>query len=133
VAFETDTPISEFSTNPTCNLFTGTGCTNPPAGTQFYPIYSTFRTHGHDEDDEGTCSWQLGGPNIPGTENNFGGTSTSEYGGPLFVVFPNAANTTHPNGTSFLELSDFRRIISHNPCRRDRGDDDHRHDSADDN
>src|SRR5579872_2813760 len=57
VAFETDTPISEFITNPGCNLVTGAGCTNPPAGAQFYPIYLTRRGH----DDDGGCSWQLAG------------------------------------------------------------------------
>jgi hypothetical protein len=123
VAFETDTPISEFATNPTCNLLTGAGCTNPPAGTQFYPIYSTTRGHGEDhDDDEGTCSWQLGGPNIPGTENNFGGTANSEYGGPLLAAFPAAADAAHPNGSSFFELVDFRRVIPHNPCVGDRDD-----------
>jgi hypothetical protein len=123
VAFETDTPISEFATNPTCNLVTGANCTNPPAGTQFYPIYSTTRRHG-DGDDEGECSWQLGGPHIRGTENNFGGTATTEYGGPLFVFFPIAADATHPNGNSFFELDDFRRVLPNNPCGRE-GDDEH--------
>ncbi len=115
VAFETDTPISEFATNPNCDIFAGTGCTNPPAGTQFYPIYSTTRHHAGDGDDGG-CSWQLGGPNIPGTENNFGGTATTEYGGELFVFFPGAADANHPNGTTISEVDDFRRIIPHNPC-----------------
>ncbi|HEY6249467.1 MAG TPA: hypothetical protein VI685_05875 [Candidatus Angelobacter sp.] len=117
VAFETDTPISEFFTNPTCNLLTGNGCTNPPAGTQFYPIYSTTRG-GHDED-EGVCAWQLGGPDIPGTENNFGGTATTEYGGPLFAIFPTLGDAGHPDGNTFTEVVDFRRIIPHNPCSRE--------------
>lgn len=118
VAFETDTPISESFTNPNCNIFIATapGCTNPPLGTQFYPIYSTTRTHGHGDDDGGGCSWQLGGPNIPGTENNFGGTSTTEFGGPLFNFFPGAADATHPNGTTFFEVDDFRSVLPNNPC-----------------
>ncbi|HLJ30039.1 MAG TPA: hypothetical protein VKY85_25260 [Candidatus Angelobacter sp.] len=121
VVFETDTPLSEFATNPTCDVSTppGTGCTNPPAGTKFYPIYSTTRHYG-DGDDDGGCSWQFGGPRIPGTENNFGGTSTREYGGPLFVVIPSAADADHPNGTTISRLEDFRRVLSENPCRRDR-------------
>ncbi|MBZ5508016.1 MAG: hypothetical protein LAO78_21340 [Acidobacteriia bacterium] len=123
VAFETDTPINEFFTNPNCNAFTGTGCTNPPAGTQFYPIYSTTRRHGGDRDDEGVCSWQLGGPDIPGTENNFGGTATSEYGGELFVLYPGAADATHPNGTTITEVNDFRRVLPNNPCRHNKEDD----------
>ncbi len=123
VAFETNTPISETpTTNPTCDVVTGLGCTNPPAGVEFYPIYSTTRGHG-DEDDKGVCSWQLGGPRIPGTGNNFGGNATSEYGGELFVFFPGAADATHPNGTTITEVDDFRRVLSHNPCRRDNEDD----------
>lgn len=124
VAFETDMPINEFVSNPACNLLTGNGCTNPPAGDQFYPIYSTFRSHGQDDDDDGACSWQFGGPNIPGTENNFGGTSVSEYGGgfPLLVILPIDAN--HPKGSSTTLVVDFR-TIHRNPCRRHRdGDDD---------
>jgi hypothetical protein len=127
VAFETDMPINERVSNPACTLATGNGCTNPPAGAQFYPIYSTFRAHRHDDDDDGTCSWQLGGPNIPGTENNFGGTSTSEYGGgfPLLVILP--IDATHPNGNSTTLVADFR-TIHRNPCRHhdddDHGDDD---------
>jgi hypothetical protein len=124
VAFETDMPINEFISNPACDIVTGNGCTNPPAGAQFYPIYSTFRAHGHDDDD-GTCSWQLGGPNIPGTENNFGGTSTTEYGGgfPLLIILP--IDATHPNGSSTTLVVDFR-TIHRNPCRHgdDQGDDD---------
>jgi len=122
VAFETDMPINEFITNPTCNIRTGNGCTNPPAGDTFYPIYSTFRTHGED----GTCSWQLGGPNIPGTENNFGGTSTSEYGGGFPYLAIRRIDAAHPNGSSIiLNAVDFR-TIHHNPCRsqdEDAGDD----------
>ena len=37
VAFEANMPGIE----ATCNIFTGAGCTNPPAGAQFYPIYTT--------------------------------------------------------------------------------------------
>lgn len=118
VAFETDTPIDEAFTNPNCNIFAGTGCTNPPAGTQFYPIYSTTRRH-----DDGDCSWQLGGPDIPGTENNFGGTAATEYGNQLSIFFPGVADAAHPNGTAFIEADDFRRILPSNPCRHNGEDD----------
>jgi hypothetical protein len=123
VAFETDVPISEFTSNPNCNIFSGSGdgCTVPPAGANFYPFYSTTRRHG-DGDDDGVCSWQLGGPNIPGTENNFGGTATTAFGNPLFVFFPAAATPASPNGTIITELDDFRRVIPHNPCSQDRDD-----------
>lgn len=122
VAFETDIVISEIFSNPNCDIFSGSaaGCTVPPTGANFYPIYSTTRRH-HDRED-GVCSWQLGGPDIPGTEDNFGGSSTTEYANPLFVFFPAAATPASPNGTIFNELEDFRRVIPHNPCGQN-GDD----------
>jgi len=36
----------------------------------------------------GTCSWQLGGPFIPDTVNNFGGSSSAEFGPLLSTVYP---------------------------------------------
>src|SRR5436305_7584697 len=81
VAFEADMPGIEFASNPECNVFTGTGCTNPPRGAAFYPIFSTALT------EEG-CAWQFGGTHIPGTINNFGGSSTTEFVDhlPLFLI-----------------------------------------------
>ena len=38
------------------------------------------------------CTWQEGGPFIPGTKNDFGGSSTSEYGPLLQTVFPAAGH-----------------------------------------
>lgn len=38
IAFETDLPAFEGS----CDVRSGTGCQNPPAGAQFYPIFSTY-------------------------------------------------------------------------------------------
>lgn len=123
VAFETDTPINESFTNPNCNIFTGTGCTNPPAGAQFYPIYSTTRRHVDGDRNGGTCYWQLGGPDIPGTENNFGGTAAIEYGEQIALPFPGVPDASHLNGSSFTESDDFRRILSSNPCRNNNEDD----------
>ena len=51
---------------------------NPPNGATFYPIFST-------RGGSGECLWQVGGANIPGTKNTFGGTSTAEYG-PLLLI-----------------------------------------------
>ena len=70
------------ATNPPCQRHIsnsadpnpGSGCVNPPPGTNFYPIYTTARG------DEQGCVWNLGGAFLPGTTNNFGGTSTAEYG-----------------------------------------------------
>jgi hypothetical protein len=99
VAFETDLPDIE----ETCNTSTGAGCTNPPSGALFYPIYSTTSVNGN-------CMWQFGGPNIPGTTNNFGGNSTAEYGPLLAVAFPFGP-------TAVNAISDYRRILNSNPCQ----------------
>jgi hypothetical protein len=102
-AFEADLPRIERSDfGGTCNGSTGANCVNPPPGAAFYPIYSTTNT--------GTgCAWQLGGPNIPGTTNTFGGTSATEYGTkPLKLAYPSVG------GPVFI-YEDFRNILT-NPC-----------------
>ena len=65
---------------PFCDRTTGANCVNPPNGAQFYP--SSRRGC------NGTCTWQEGGPFIPGTTNNFGGSSTAEFGPLLKTVYP---------------------------------------------
>jgi hypothetical protein len=99
VAFETDLPALEAA----CDPFSGAGCVNPPAGANFYPIYTTAVK-------DGNCIWQLGGAHIPGTTNTFGGTSTAEYGPLLSLVYPT------PVGGVFF-VSDNRRILNQNPCK----------------
>jgi hypothetical protein len=109
VAFETDLPRIEFATSPPCNRTTGAGCANPPAGAAFYPIFSTR------EDDAG-CRWQLGGANIAGTMNTFGGTSSAEYGPLLLLVYPSQDPVTlQPAPVS--RYNNFRRVLSSNPCQ----------------
>jgi hypothetical protein len=108
IAFETDLPRIELSTNPPCNRTTGANCVNPPPGANFYPIYTT-RQGG------GGCLWQLGGVNIPGTQNTFGGTSTAEYGPLLLLTYP--VTGFQPNS----RFNDFRQILSTNPCTTSRG------------
>ena len=99
VAFEANLPNIE----ATCNIFTGVGCVNPPPGATFYPIYSTVELGG-------TCLWQLGGANVHGTLNNFGGNSVSEYGDLLTLAY-----TTRAFGV--IPFTDnFRRILDFNPC-----------------
>jgi hypothetical protein len=98
IAFETDLPAIE----STCDVITGTGCTNPPPGAQFYPIYSTTSRNAH------SCLWQLGGPNITSTLNNFGGTAAAEYGSLYPLVFAG------PRGPSF-EYLNFHQVLG-NPC-----------------
>ena len=85
VAFETDLPRIEAADSqlnpPFCERSTGVGCVNPPVGAKFYPFYSTTMN-------AGTCTWQEGGDFIPGTTNDFGGSSTTEYGPLLLTAFP---------------------------------------------
>jgi hypothetical protein len=111
VAFETDLPRIEFATNPPCQRHIsnpadpnpGTGCVNPPAGATFYPFYSTTSVAGQ-------CYWQLGGDNIPGTTNHFGGSSTAEFGPLLPLAYP--GGTTGPS----FRYNNFRNILPSNPC-----------------
>jgi hypothetical protein len=111
VAFETDLPAIE-SSSPlqSCSSVTGAGCTNPPVGANFYPIYTTRAS-------PGACIWQLGGPFLPGTTNTFGGTSTTEYGSEFQIIYP--SNTASGNST---RVEDDRQILPDNPCRTGRFD-----------
>src|SRR5215469_3600254 len=61
VAFEADIPA--ITPNPPCHhrINAGVGCTTPPPGAQFCPIYSTT------EFLPGVSGWQEGGGNIQGT------------------------------------------------------------------
>jgi len=107
VAFETDLPGIEVEgaqfNPPFCDPNTGANCVNPPNGAAFYPFYSTtFR--------QGVCTWQEGGKYIPGTVNDFGGSSTAEYGPLLRVLFPEPGFTT---ATPFV---DFNSGNMRNPC-----------------
>jgi len=103
VAFEADLPRIEDATTPACDRTTGANCVNPPVGADFYPIFSTRNT------DDG-CRWQLGGANIPGTKNTFGGNSTAEFGPLLLSVYPG------PGFRPIFRYNNFRRILSFNPC-----------------
>jgi hypothetical protein len=105
VAFEADLPRIEFATNPPCNRNTGANCVNPPVGANFYPIYSTRMS-----DEAGGCVWQLGGANIPGSKNTFGGTSTAEYGPLLLLAYPGF------NNTPIFRFNNFRNILNGNAC-----------------
>jgi hypothetical protein len=106
MGFEADLPrieAADFGGN--CNRTTGAGCTNPPPGANFYPIFSTRGgTPG-----SGSCLWQEGGTHIPGTQNTFGGTSTAEFGPLLQLVYPG------PGFQPIFRYNDYRRVIA-NPC-----------------
>ena len=76
---------------------------NPPIGAKFYPFYSTRNANG-------TCTWQEGGDFIPGTTNDFGGSSTAEYGPLLQTVYPG------PGFTTILRYNNFNSGNVPNPC-----------------
>jgi hypothetical protein len=108
IAFETDLPDIESQGNaanpPFCDRVTGANCVNPPAGAQFYPFFSTTFRHG-------VCTWQEGGRFIPGTVNNFGGSSKAEFGPLLSTLYPEAGFTTTTRFNNF-NSGDLR-----NPCQ----------------
>jgi hypothetical protein len=107
IAFETDLPRIEASDSqlnpPFCNRTTGENCVNPPAGAKFYPLYSTTMNNG-------VCTWQEGGDFIPGTTNDFGGSSTTEYGPLLVTAFP------EPGPTIMHLIDNFNSGDLPNPC-----------------
>jgi hypothetical protein len=110
-AFEADLPrieAADFGGN--CDRITGIGCTNPPPGAQFYPIYSTG-TSTMNRNPHGHCVWQLGGTGIPGTTNTFGGNSTAEFGPLLFSNYPG------PNPATRRRTNNFRQVLNYNPCQ----------------
>ena len=104
VGFEADLPrIEAADFGGICNRSTGTGCTNPPPGTNFYPFFTTRNALGG-------CAWQEGGANIPGTTNTFGGSSAAEFGPLLFIDYPG------PGFTPIHRTNDFRQVLANNPC-----------------
>ena len=106
VGFEADLPrIEAADFGGACDRITGAGCTNPPPGAAFYPIFTTARSGGG-------CMWQLGGAHIPGTLQTFGGTSSSEYGPLLLTTYASG------NAAGFVNrYNNYRQVLSTNPCR----------------
>jgi hypothetical protein len=110
IAFEANLPAIEVATDPPCQRLIsnpagpdpGAGCVNPPLGAEFYPLFTT-------RGGNGSCTWQFGGTNIPGTKETFGGSSTAEFGPLLAVSIPT------PTGIRVL-YGPFRQILSSNPC-----------------
>jgi hypothetical protein len=107
IAFETDLPRIEASDSqdhpPFCDRTTGADCVNPPNGAKFYPFFSTRSV-------AGVCTWQEGGAFIPGTTNDFGGSSTTEFGPLLNTVYPVAGPTT------ITRINNFNSGDIANPC-----------------
>jgi len=106
-AFETDLPRIEASDSqanpPFCDRTTGANCVNPPMGAQFYPFYSTTTRNG-------SCIWQEGGNFLPNTTNNFGGSSTTEFGPLLKTVYPTTGFKTE------TLIDNFNSGDMPNPC-----------------
>jgi hypothetical protein len=100
VAFETDIP----NFDPNCSQVTGVGCSVPAKGMAFYPFFTTWKSA-----DRG-CRWQLGGGNIPGTKNNFGGNPTDAWG----ALFPIVFQTGPDSAGTFFTI--FRHSLDDNPC-----------------
>jgi|SRR5579864_1266922 len=117
VGFESEAPIVEAQggVTPPCDVFSpdASGCVQPPAA--FYPIFSISRG-------ERGCVWQLGGPHIPGTIDNFGGNAAAQYGDLITVLIIGEAEDGFPDGEPAPAFLDFRRILE-NPCP-DRGNND---------
>jgi hypothetical protein len=85
LAFEADLPrIEAADLGGNCQrLTTGANCVNPPNSDEgtpaaFYPYYSSVST----ANGPATCSYGIGST-LPNTVDNFGGSSTAEFG-PLF-------------------------------------------------
>jgi hypothetical protein len=124
VGFETDLIALENSRPPyggapfTCSTQgAGPQCQNPPSTDDstatniqqaFYPIFSTVPASGW----LGQCMWAEGGANQNQTINNFGGSSTTEYGPPLGFYYPLNGS---PTGVRF-RYENYRQIMA-NPCK----------------
>jgi len=107
VGFEADLPrIEAADFGGICNRTTGANCVNPPPGSNFYPFFTSRA------DASVGCYWQLGGANIPGTTNTFGGNSTAAFGPLLFLDYPVAGFVPSHR------TNDFRNVLSSNPCER---------------
>ena len=111
VVFEADLPRIEAADSqfnpPFCDRTTGANCVNPPAGAEFYPFFSTRRDHG-------TCTWQEGGRFIPGTIEDFGGSSTTAFGPLLLTPYPTTGNQV------VFRYNNFQNDLGTNPCRNTR-------------
>jgi hypothetical protein len=110
VAFESDMPRVEYQNlggpGPYCDPTTGANCVNPPPGAQFYPI---FTTAGHGS----SCVWRLGGARMPGTTNDFGGSSVTEYKNLVALFYPTVVNG---QPAAQYKFEDFHQTLPNNPC-----------------
>jgi hypothetical protein len=102
-AFNVAVPCQRHFLNP-MDKTPGVGCVNPAPNSVFYPLYSTRNTGSG-------CMWQEGGPYIPGTTNDFGGSAAAEFGSLDVVHYPTA-----PFGLVTERSNDFRSSIMPMVC-----------------
>ena len=111
MAFEADLPrIEAADLGGSCKrLTTGANCVNPPTsddGTAaaFYPYFSTVST-------TGGCRYGLGST-LTGTTNNFGGSSTAEFGSLLSSTYW----TFGGHGSTNQRINNFNSGVLSNSC-----------------
>jgi hypothetical protein len=76
IQFETDAPGSE----SLCDVTTGTDCTAPPLGSEFYPFWTLTNQQSLGGHGGGACVWNFGNVNPGVTTNDFG--KDAQYGTP---------------------------------------------------
>jgi hypothetical protein len=95
VNFETDLPAVE----PTCNVFTLVGCSNPPPGASFYPFPHTQTLL------KSRCGWSIGA-DVPNQLDNYGGNPTVAWGPPEVIDY----------GGGFVAALNYATGAFANPC-----------------
>jgi hypothetical protein len=125
VGFETDLIALENSAPPyggapfSCSTHTaGPNCSNPPVTDDstvplveqaFYPMFTTAHTTGP----VGSCVYQEGGPGFGTVLNDFGGSSTTEYGPPYKVIYPQDGSG---NTNIITRYENYHQSYT-NPCK----------------
>jgi hypothetical protein len=107
VGFESNLPREEFGFGLGCNILTGAGCSIPPAHSEFYPFFTLGTGSG------GSCVWQFGGGNIPGTTDSMGGSAHAEFGVPIQLPY---AGFSKGRPAAHRAFENFRQVLSNNPC-----------------
>ena len=126
VAFETDLPRVEYPDfGGDCNYVDRSQLRQPAAGIEVLPDLldrvpgragSPARRAGRGgpRSPGGSCVWRFGGPKMPGTARNFGGSSATEYSQHLLrLLYPSVNGSGQPAPEFMYE--DFRNVLA-NPC-----------------
>ncbi len=103
-AQEADLPIIEANSGVSfCDVFTGSNCTNPPPNANFYPFFSTVGVGN-------LCEWGLGGAQLPGATNTFGGSSTTAFGSLYPLIYNDSSG-------SYTQFNNYQNALGSNPCQ----------------